>query len=78
MDDFMRQDCIDKPRTARFWTWEDASKMANFLTLHYQRSNKYGLNIPIQCNPLMTKEELKTREDELTQYFLYEMRKPAK
>ena len=33
-----------------------------------------GLDIPIQ-NKLMSKDELKQREDQLTEYFLYELRK---
>ena len=49
------------------------------MTLHLIKSAKYGLDIPIQRNRYMTKEELKTKEDELTAYFLHEMRKaPAK
>ena len=34
--------------------------------------------MPVQVNKLYTKGELKMKEDELTEYFLYEMRKPAK
>ncbi len=34
-----------------------------------------GLDIPINTAPIMTKELAKKREDELTEYFLYEMRK---
>lgn len=35
-----------------------------------------GLNIPLMLNETMTKKELKQKEDFLTDYFLYEMRKP--
>ena len=29
------------------------------------------------ASPYLTKEEIKKKEDELTEYFLHEMRKPA-
>ena len=61
----------------RMWTWDDSTKIVNFMTLHLKQAQKYSLDIPIQNQALFTKEELKTKEDELTEYFLYEMRKPA-
>ena len=60
----------------RLWTWDDSTKIVNFMTMHLMQAEKYGLDIPIQNSALWTKEELKNREDELTEYFLYEMRKP--
>lgn len=45
------------------------------MTLHLIKAHKYGLDIPIQRNMHMTKEELRAKEDELTAYFLHEMRK---
>ena len=77
MDDFMSSMAMDKPKMLRMWTWDDSSKIVNFMTCHFEQARKYGLDIPIQNRVLMTKEELKAREDELTEYFLYEMRKPA-
>ena len=76
LDDFMTGQAIDKPKMGRLWTWDDASKIVNFMTLHQAKSRKYGLDLPITNNYLITKEELKQREDALTDYFLYEMRKP--
>ena len=74
MDDYMTQWRVDGPRTQRLWTWMDASKMVEFYREHQFRCHKYGLdNCKGIANP--TKEALKTREDELTEYFLHEMRK---
>ena len=61
----------------RMWNWEDSSKIVNFMTLHLVKAQKYGLDMPFMNNVMLTKEELKAREDELVEYFLYEMRKPA-
>ena len=69
---------MDKPKMLRLWAWDDSSKIVNFMTCHLMQAKKYGLDIPIQNKMFITKEELKAREDELTEYFLYEMRKPAK
>ena len=41
------------------------------------QAEKFGLNMPNTAAPMLTKEELKQREDELCEYFKYEMRKPA-
>ena len=75
MDDFMSQWAVEKPRGLRMWTWQDSTKIVDFMTLHLKKSEKYGLDIPITNNANMTKDELKAREDELTAYFLHEMRK---
>ena len=77
MDDFMSAQAMDKPKMFRMWTWDDSSRIVNFMTLHLMKAQKYALDIPIQNSSLMTKEELKLREDQLTEHFLYEMRKPA-
>ena len=69
---------MDKPKMLKLWAWDDATKIVNFMTLHLMQAQKYGLDMPIQKNKLYTKDELKMKEDELTEYFLYEMRKPAK
>ena len=53
--------------------------MANMMSVHLNKCHRYALDIPIQKNVGLTKGDLKAREDELTDYFLYEMRKqPAK
>ena len=59
----------------RLWTWDDSTRIANFMTTHMMQAQKYGLDIPIFRDMNVTKNELKTREDELTAYFLHEMRK---
>ena len=76
MDDFMQAQAMDKPKMLRMWTWDDSSRIVNFMTLHLMQAEKYGLDLPIQNQHLWSKEEIKNREDELTEYFLYEMRKP--
>ena len=75
LDDFMTYQAIDKPRLLRLWTWEDSTRIANLMTIHLMKSHRYALDIPAQRSTGMTKEDLQRREDELTQYFLYEMRK---
>lgn len=47
------------------------------MNVHLLRCQKYGLDIPIQRSFGLTKSELKHKEDELVEYFLYELRKPA-
>uniref|UniRef100_A0A7S3CSD0 Uncharacterized protein n=1 Tax=Strombidium rassoulzadegani TaxID=1082188 RepID=A0A7S3CSD0_9SPIT len=76
LDDFMIGQAIDKPKFGRLWTWDDASKIVNFMTLHFAKSRKYGLDLPVTTGNLLTKGEVKQREEALTDYFLYEMRKP--
>ena len=77
MDDYMQANTMDKPKMIRLWTWDDSSKIVNFIDCHFKMVERYGLNYPAQCQEMVTKQELKTREDELVDYFLYEMRKPA-
>mmetsp|Transcript_3916 Transcript_3916/g.5920 ORF Transcript_3916/g.5920 Transcript_3916/m.5920 type:complete len:80 (+) Transcript_3916:347-586(+) len=77
MDDFQKGQVVDQPRMNRLWTWEDSSKIVNFVTIHLELAKKYGLDLGVTNNAPYTKEELKTKENELTEYFLYEMRKPA-
>ena len=76
LDDFTTAQSVDKPRLLRTWTWDDSSRIVNFMNLHLLRAQKYGLDIPILRSTGMTKEELKQREDELCAYFLHELRKP--
>ena len=73
----MSSAAMDKPKVLRLWTWDDASKIANFMQLHMMQAEKFGLDMPNTASQMLTKEELKKREDELKDYFLYEMRKPA-
>ena len=66
---------VDYPRVGRLWTWKDQTKMIEFLNLTKFHVAKYGLDIPYNLDRNLSKDELKKREDELTEYFLYEMRK---
>ena len=77
MDDFMSANAVDRPRLLRTWTWQDSSKIVNFFDAHMLKCKKFGLDIPIFRNQGLTKEELKDKEDQLTAYFLHELRKPA-
>ena len=77
LDDYMSSQAMDKPKMLRMWSWDDSSRIVNFFTVHLMHAQKFGLDIPNRNNNLLTKEELKKREDELCEYFLYEMRKPA-
>lgn len=68
---------IDKPKMLRLWTWEDSTKIVNFLNINLMKTQLYGLDMPHQNNRFHTKEEIKAREDQLTEFFLEQMRKPA-
>ena len=76
LDDFSNAQAIDKVRTLRAWTWEDSSRIANLMTCHLMRAQKYGLEIGVQRVHGLTKEELLNRENQLTEFFLHELRKP--
>ena len=75
LDDFMTYQAIDKPRLLRLWTWDDSSRIVNMMSVHLMKSHRYALDIPIQRQQGLTKDDLKRKEDQLTEYFLYEMRK---
>ncbi len=75
MDEYIRKKTIDGIHMNRLWTWDDATRMVNFIRGEYARAAKYGLDIPL-LRMDMSKAELKRKEDELTSYFIYEMRKP--
>lgn len=75
LDDFMTYQAIDKPRMLRLWTWDDSTRIVNMMTIHLQKSHRYALDIPIQRTTGLSKDDLKRKEDQLTEYFLYEMRK---
>ena len=77
MDDFQSSFAMDRPKNHRLWTWEDSSKIVNMMTCHMLQAQKYGLDMPVTNSYLWSKEELEQRENQLMEYFLYEMRKPA-
>ena len=47
MDDFMNSAALDRPKMLRMWTWDDSSRIVNFVSLHLMKAQKYGLDIPI-------------------------------
>ena len=77
LDDYRAANSVDSPRSLRTWTWQDSSKIVDFFNLHLMRSQKYGLDMPFLAPRDLTKEQLKQKEDSLTEYFLYELRKDA-
>ena len=77
MDDYQLGNVVDKPRMNRLWTWDDSSKIVNMMNVHLQYVKKYGLDLGVTNRASFTQGEIKQMEDELTEYFLYEMRKPA-
>jgi len=78
MDDYFKRRAVDAPRLGRLWTWDDSSKMVAFVDSEVMRAEKYGLDIPTFNFAGVTQEQLKTKENELTDYFLYEMRKASR
>ena len=46
-DDFFKTHNMDKPRMLKMWTWDDSSRIVNFMDEHIQRSTKYGLDLPV-------------------------------
>ena len=76
MDDYMDSMATDRPKFGRIWAWDDASKIVNFMDMHFKKSAKYGLDLGHTGGLFLTKEDLKEKEDRLVDYFLYEMRKP--
>ena len=74
MEDYLKQLKVDGVRTERLWTWQDSTRIVEYYRQHLKRVQKYGLDngdsLEDPC-----KEAFKQREDELVEYFLYEMRK---
>ena len=62
----------------KIYYWDDATKIVNYLDYVTKRINKYGLHWGVIDNQKFDgyKEQIKKDEDELTNYFLFEMRKP--
>ena len=48
LDDYMTAKSMDRPKMHRLWTWDDSSKIVNFMTLHLMQAEKYALDIPVQ------------------------------
>ena len=75
IDDYMQLNSIQSPRSYRLWTWDDSSKMVNFLRNHREKAAKYGLDLTYPLPKFTTKEDLQRREDALTEFFVHQMRK---
>ena len=62
----------------KFYVWDDAVKIANYFEWVMRRITKYQLHWGINHKYKFDnyKNEIKKSEDELVDYFLYEMRKP--
>jgi hypothetical protein len=69
---------IDRVHTLKFYHWDDASKIGAYYDYVLRRIRKYGLHWGSLTNKKFDnyKEQMKKEEDELVDYFLYEMRKP--
>ncbi len=76
-DYHLKMGIVDKPALHKFLKWDDASITVNYLLYVLERIKKYGLCYgPIGQSKFPDyKETLRKTEDELTDYFLYEMRK---
>ena len=69
---------VDHPGNInKFFVWDDAIKIANYFEWVMRRITKYGLHWGINHKYKFDnyKQEIKKSEDELVDYFLYEMRK---
>ncbi len=76
-DFHIKMGIVDKPTIHKYLKWDDASISVNYLLYVLERIKKYGLNYgPLgQTKFPDYKDTIKSKEDELTEYFLYEMRK---
>ncbi len=72
---------VDKPNGYKYLTWRDASLSVAYLEYVLARLSRYGLHYGALNNRKFPdyKEKIRSDEDELVDYFLYEMRKaPSK
>ena len=68
---------IDKSYVYKNFKWDDTIKMTNYIDYVTRKITKYGLHYGFM-NPYKFenyKEKINKDEDELAEYFLYEMRK---
>ena len=67
----------DKWTPQKYYQWDDAERTIGYLNYVMRRIGKYGLLYgTLSQNKFPNyKEKIKNEEDELTEYFLYEMRK---
>lgn len=71
------QSRIDKYTSYKEYHWEDAIKMTNYIDYLTRKITKYGLHYGFMNVYKFNnyKEKIESDEDELANYFLYEMRK---
>ena len=76
-DYHLKMGILDKPTQHVHFKWDDASLTVNYFLYVLQRVKKYGLGYgPLGQDKFPDyKETLRSEEDKLTEYFLYEMRK---
>lgn len=43
----MANAAMDRPKMLRMWTWDDSTRIVNFMTLHLMKAEKYALDIPV-------------------------------
>jgi hypothetical protein len=68
---------VDKPNAIKYLTWKDASISVAYLEYVLNRLSRYGLHwgaLKYKKFPDY-KQTIRSQEDELVDYFLYEMRK---
>lgn len=68
----------DKPNSYKYLNWRDASLSVAYLEYVLNRLSRYGLHWGALKNKKFPdyKQKIRADEDELVDYFLYEMRKP--
>ena len=68
---------VDKPNAVKYLNWRDASVSVAYLEYVLARLSRYGLHWGALRNRKFPdyKEKIRSDEDELVDYFLYEMRK---
>ena len=68
----------DRPNANKYLNWKDASLSVAYFEYVLNRLSRYGLHWGALKNNKFPdyKEKIRSDEDELVDYFLYEMRKP--
>jgi len=68
---------VDKPNALKYLNWRDASVSVAYLQFVLERLSRYGLHWGALRNRKFPdyKQKIRSDEDELVDYFLYEMRK---
>ena len=56
LDDYFQNRSIDTPRMLRLWTWEDSTKMVNFLNQELHRARIFGKQLNTLANLYILKD----------------------